>query len=279
MNYIEIKLKFSNPDPWKEIFTTILAEEGCDSFMEQEDDTILLAYIPENNFDKNHFQKILSRHPHEVTIEFSFSRIEGQDWNSVWESNYSPVLIHNECHIRAPFHEKKEVEYEIIIEPKMSFGTAHHETTFMMIEYLLEEEVNGKRFLDMGAGTGILAILAHKKGACPVIAIDNDEWAFRNHLENNTHNGTGNIHVILGDASSIPSTPFDIVFANINRNILLRDIPAYSSALNQNGLLFLSGFYKGQDLDMLVEACRKEGLGFISRKEKNNWTAAKFMKK
>lgn len=279
MDYIEIKAAFSQPEPWKDVFTTLLAEAGCDSFSDGEDEHILLAYIPENLFNEDYFRGLLANHDYDVNIEFNFSKIETQDWNAVWESNYSPVLIADRCYIRAPFHESMpEAEYNILIEPKMSFGTAHHETTSLMIEYLLEENVTGKNLLDMGAGTGILAILASKKGANPVVAIDNDEWAYRNNLENNKHNDTENIEVLLGDASAIPQKSFDIILANINRNILLNDIAAYAKRLPQKGLLFLSGFYENPDLDIIKQKCAEEGLRFVNHKEKNNWVAAKFEK-
>jgi len=277
MDYIEIKLTFSEADPWKEIFTTLLSEEGCDSFMDGEDDNnLLLAYIPLEKFDEKKILDIIYHHHFDVKCEASFSKIESQDWNAVWESNYAPVFIADKCFIRAPFHEPiKNVAYDIVIEPKMSFGTAHHETTSLMIEYLLEEDLQGKSVLDMGSGTGILAILSHKKGATPVTAIDNDDWAYRNNLENNERNHIENMQVIHGDARNIPNIQYDIILANINRNILLNDIPIYAAALQKNGSIFLSGFYKEPDLELIKEKCLQYNLHFISHKEKNKWVAAK----
>ena len=280
MDYIEITLKFETAEPWKDIFTNLLAEIGCDSFMDGETEDVLLAYIPENLFDKESLQELLSNHEYPVSIDFHFSKIETQDWNAVWESNYNPVLIAEKCYIRAPFHEPNpEAEYEIVIEPKMSFGTAHHETTALMMEYLLEENLKGKSLMDMGAGTGILAILAHKRKASPVVAIDNDEWAYRNNLENNEKNDIQDMTVILGDAQNIPEKQFDIFLANINRNILLNDIPVYQQFIKQNGILLLSGFYLEPDLEMLKAKCAEHGLLFDSFKMKNNWTAARFVKR
>lgn len=279
MDYIEIRLSFDKVDPWKEIFTTLLAEAGCDSFMDGEEENTLLAYIPNSLFQGEQMETLLAEHGLDVNISYAFSKIEAQDWNSVWESNYEPVLIGGCCYIRAPFHEsKKDVAYEIIIEPKMSFGTAHHETTSLMIAYLLEEEVDGKSLLDMGAGTGILAILARQKGANPIVAIDNDEWAYRNNVENNTRNAIHDMTVLLGDASAIPDTKFDIILANINRNILLMDIPVYTQHLKQGGLLFLSGFYIDPDLEIIQQKCKEEDLIPVDHKEKNKWVAAKFVK-
>ena len=279
MNYIEIKLTLSQAEPWKDIFTTLLADAGCESFADGETEQELLAYMPEHLFEKEQVDELLTDHNFDVDISYTFAKIEDQDWNSVWESNYAPVTIAGRCHIRAPFHEPQpDVEHEIVIEPKMSFGTAHHETTALMIEHLLEEDVAGKELLDMGSGTGILAILAHRKGATPVTAIDNDEWAYRNNIENNAKNNIPDMQVILGDASDIPDTQFDIILANINRNILLNDIPKYTTSLKEKGLLFLSGFYVEPDLEILIAKCKEENLQLVNYKEKNRWVAAKFIK-
>ena len=279
MDYIEMKLTFSESDPWKDVFTSLLSEAGCDSFMDGEDNNTLLAYIPQEKFDEKSILNIIHHHDFDVTCNVSFSKIETQDWNAVWESNYAPVLIENQCFIRAPFHEPMDgIPYDIVIEPKMSFGTAHHETTSLMITWLLEEELHGKSLLDMGSGTGILAILAHQKGAEPITAIDNDDWAYRNNLENNERNHIENMQVIHGDARNIPDMQYDIILANINRNILLHDIPSYASALRKNGILFLSGFYKNPDLELIKEKCLQYNLHFVSHKEENSWVAAKFEK-
>ena len=238
MNYIEIKIHFSSAEPWKEIFSSFLADAGCESFMDGETDNDLLCYIPTNLYDADNIKNILENHGLDVEIEYETQEIEQQDWNAVWESNYTPVLIADRCYIRAPFHpEMKGVEYEILIEPKMSFGTAHHETTSQMIEYLLEEDLKDKSVLDMGAGTGVLAILAHKRGAHPVTAIDNDEWAYNNNLENIARNNCEDMEVILGDASALKGRKFEVIIANINRNILVNDMPAYAEALLPGGTI------------------------------------------
>lgn len=279
MNYFEIKLIFNKADPWKEIFTSLLAEAGCESFMDGEDENVLLAYIPEHLYNYETIRDIIENQQYDVKIKFIISSIETQNWNALWESNYSPVLIGDRCHIHAPFHEKrKDIEYNIVIEPKMSFGTAHHETTSMMIEFMLSEDLKNKSFLDMGAGTGILAILAYKMGANPILAVDIDEWAYHNNLENNSRNNADLIDVQLGDISVIQGRSFDIIFANINRNILFNDIPVYSQCLKNDSLLFLSGFYHDNDLDMLKERCKEFHLKYLGSKEKNRWAAAKFRK-
>jgi ribosomal protein L11 methyltransferase len=280
MDYIEIKLTFSEINPWKDVFITLLSEEGCDSFMDGEDDNLLFAYILQEKFDEKKILNVVYHHGFNVKCSVSFSKIETQDWNALWESNYAPVLIGNQCFIHAPFHEPMDdIAYNIVIEPKMSFGTAHHETTSLMIEYLLEEDLQEKSLLDMGSGTGILAILAYKKGAMPITAIDNDDWAYRNNLENNERNHAANVQVIHGDARHIPNIQYNIILANINRNILLDDIPSYAVALQKNGVLLLSGFYKEPDLELIKEKCLQYSLHCVNYKEKNNWVAAKFEKR
>ncbi|MCL2246252.1 MAG: 50S ribosomal protein L11 methyltransferase, partial [Lentimicrobiaceae bacterium] len=179
MQHYEITVIFSEPIPWKEIFVSLLANLGCESFADGETDNTLLAYITKENFNKNKINALFAEYRTKTKISYTIQAIEQQNWNAVWESNYEPVMIADRCFIRAPFHEPNlQAEYEIVIEPKMSFGTAHHETTSLMIEFLLEEELQNKSVLDMGAGTGVLAILSSMRGAQPVTAIDNDEWAY-----------------------------------------------------------------------------------------------------
>ncbi|MBO4645717.1 MAG: 50S ribosomal protein L11 methyltransferase [Bacteroidales bacterium] len=279
MAYLEIKLTLPSPEPWKDIFTAMLGDAGCDSFMDGEEENVLLAYIKEELYDGDLLRDTLENHGLDVTVQYTVTRVEEQDWNAVWESNYEPVLLCGQCYIRAPFHAPRtDVKYEIVIEPKMSFGTAHHETTSLMIEYILEEDFHGKSLLDMGSGTGVLSILARLRGAAPVTAIDNDRWAYENNIENNARNHTEDITVRLGDATAIGEDRFDIIFANINRNILLNDMPRYAQALRPGGSIFFSGFYQGHDLEAIREKAASFGLTFISYKEKNNWVAAKFSK-
>ena len=279
MAFIEIKLTLAQAEPWKDVFTSLLADAGCDSFMDGESENILLAYIKEELYDAASIGQLLQNHGFDTEVTYDISRIEEQDWNAVWEASYEPVTIAGRCHIRAPFHEPKpEVEYEIIIEPKMSFGTAHHETTSLMIEYILEEDFNGKSLLDMGSGTGVLAILARKRGASPVVAIDNDPWAYENNLENNARNSIDDITVKLGDANAIGEQVFDVIIANINRNILLNDMHLYAKSMRSGSCIFFSGFYQGNDLNIIKEKAASLGLEFVSNKVKNEWTAAKFIK-
>lgn len=280
MKYLEIKLVITPSDPWKEIFTSMMADAGCDSFMDGEGEDDLLCYIPEKDYDESAIKEIVEDHGFsDVKVAWSVQEMPDKDWNAEWEANYTPVMIADRCYVRAPFHPAcQDAEYEIIIEPKMSFGTAKHATTYQMAEYVLETDVKGKALLDMGAGTGVLAILAHMRGANPVTAIDIDEWAYRNGLENVEHNHCPDVKVLLGDASILGDEKYDIILANINRNILLNDIPTYVGCLNEHGLLFMSGFYDGKDLEAIKECCEKNGMQYVSHKVKDQWVAAKFCK-
>lgn len=278
MKYLEIKLHITPAEPWKEIFTSLMAEAGCDSFMDGESENELLCYIPEKDYQEDVFKDLIgtTQFP-EVKVSYSVAPMEDKDWNAAWEANYEPVMIEG-CYIRAPFHPARpDADYEIVIEPKMSFGTAHHATTAQMVSYLLETDTRSKAVLDMGAGTGVLAILATMKGATPVTAIDNDEWAYRNGVENAQHNHCDQLKVLLGDASLLGNESYDIILANINRNILLQDIPQYVKCMNDKALLFLSGFYE-EDLPVLHHCCAQNGLKYVDHKTKDKWVAAKFEK-
>ncbi len=279
MKYIEIKLNIEPAEPWKEVYTSLMADAGCDSFMDGDAENELLCYIPEKDYNEDVFKDLLENPEFpEVKISWSVAPMEDKDWNAAWEANYEPVLIDGKCHIRAPFHTPvPEAEYEIVIEPKMSFGTAHHATTAQMVSYLLETDVRGKAVLDMGSGTGVLAILATMKGAEPVTAIDNDEWAYRNGIENAQHNHCEQLKVLLGDASLLGDEHYDIILANINRNILLQDIPHYVECMNDGALLFLSGFYE-EDLPALRYCCAQNGMKYLDHKTRDKWVAARFEK-
>ena len=275
MEYTELKcmIEPGHADLAEQLMA-LLSEHGYESFSEESNE--LLAYIPSHNFDATILDSQELLRISEGIISFSWKAIPEQDWNAVWESNFQPVVIGGECYIRAPFHEKlDQYPYQLIIEPKMSFGSAHHETTALMIEYLLDTEAKGKSVLDMGCGTGVLAILAALRGSHAITAIDNDEWAYRNTLENIERNNTPFINVYLGDASLLSGKKFDIIIANINRNILLNDIPVYVKSLNDNGLLLMSGFYL-EDLNAIKERTSLFGLKYKSHKEKNRWVAACF---
>jgi ribosomal protein L11 methyltransferase len=273
MDYIELTCFPKSGQHNTELLIAKLAEAGFESFTE--DDRYICAYIPAGKFTARMESELASDMFMEFMVSFTVKRIPDQNWNAVWESEYEPVILEN-CMVRAPFHQKvPNIEFDIVIEPKMSFGTAHHETTRLMINYLLETDLKGKSLLDMGSGTGVLAILANMKGASPVTAIDNDEWAFNNALENVNNNKPGQIQVLLGDSSLLKDKQFEVILANINRNILLNDIPAYRKSLSSGGLLIMSGFYE-EDLPMITNKAHECGLEFISSKIDNRWTSASY---
>lgn len=276
MNYLELNCEVF-PPRYTEIVIATLSEYGFESFAET--DRGFLAYIPETSFNTETFEALDIFSNKEIRINYSLNKIPEQNWNAVWESNFEPVQIGNECYIRAPFHpEIPGIRYEIIIEPKMSFGTGHHETTHMMVQLLLEQDVHEKEVLDMGCGTAVLAILAKKMGASKILAIDNDEWAYNNSIENIEKNHAAEIEVLLGDATAIGQRNFNLILANINRNVLLRDIPAYASVLKKGGTLLLSGFYEA-DVSMINQKAAQCGLQHVRYITMNSWCASVYTKK
>ena len=276
MNYIELNVRNTTNSDLNDVLIAELGEIGFESFAESEDG--FLAYIREDLFDADLIAKLQIIELNPDVFSYTQQVVEDQNWNAVWESNYEAVVIADKCGIRAPFHpENKELEFDLVIEPKMSFGTAHHETTSNMIEFLLEEDLKGKSVLDMGCGTSVLAILAAKRGGINIYAIDNDEWAYENSLENIKRNQVPEIKVLLGDAALLHNMEFDVIIANINRNILLNDIKHYVNVLNKNGVLLMSGFYE-QDIPAIKEEAEKYNLHFDRYKLKNNWVAIRFTK-
>lgn len=275
MNYVASTFKSENKDIDWEVFMAFLGEIGYESFEEIEDG--VLAYIPQPDFDNLKVENLLADKFEGFDISFTYETIQDRNWNEVWESNYDAVVISDRCLIRAPFHPSDpNMEFEILIEPQMSFGTAHHETTAMMIAYILEADLKNKEILDMGSGTGVLAILASMKGAKFIDAIDIEEWAYKNCVANTEKNNVTNVKVVQGDASCIINK-YDVIFANINLNILVQDMEVYASAMNADGIIYFSGFYQ-TDLTKLEQAANKANLQLVGSMEKNNWMAATFLK-
>jgi ribosomal protein L11 methyltransferase len=275
MKYLELSFSPLYTEDDKSFLTAELLEAGFDSFNEEENQ--LLAYIEPEVYNDNLVNKIafLNNHP-EVKIETRL--LEDKNWNKEWESNYQPVTIAGKCHVRAPFHPPAEdADFEIIIMPKMAFGTAHHETTQLMAGWMMDLDVSGKDILDMGCGTGILAILANKMGAGNVIGIDNDEWAWRNAIENFRINGVPETNAFLGDAALIRQESFDLILANINRNVLLQDMKTYSLALRKNSMLLLSGFYQ-KDIEAIAACASDFGLHLSAKRILNDWAVLLFYK-
>ncbi len=280
MDYIELKCQI---EPFsEEIAEIIIAELGelnYESFTQSEN--AIEAYIQAPMFDLDVVNQLgitqLENAP--FTVSFSHKTIESQDWNLLWESNFSPVIISNQVVIRASFHtDTPKVPYDIVIDPKMSFGTGHHSTTSLMVQTILELNLEGKSVLDMGCGTSLLAILASKRNAAKVDAIDIDEWPYTNSLENIKNNKAENISVFLGDAALLEGKQYDVVLANINRNILLNDMKHYVACLPQNGELIMSGFYT-EDLKFIKDEAEKNKMTYISHKVDLNWVAVRFTKK
>jgi len=278
MDYYELKISLTpNTEVNRDVISALLAEIGFESFMESE--IGLNAYIAEELFSEEAVAGVLENFPLSgVAVQYEIEYIKSRNWNEEWEKNFfQPIVIQNQVIIHSSFHKDiPAFPYDIIIDPKMAFGTGHHSTTAMMISYLLEQNLNGKSVLDMGCGTAILAILAYKRGAKPVTAIDNDDRAYENSLENIRINQTSEIQVRLGDASHLGKERYDFIFANINRNILLNDIPVYAACMNPDASLFMSGFYK-EDLDCISDACQKQSLELTGYKEDNQWIAARFV--
>lgn len=274
MDFIEVNFVFEDANTeQQEIIAALLGTIDFDSFTDTPDG--LLAYISEALFDEDVMKETLCYLDFKFT--YKINKIKAQNWNAEWEKNFDPIVIDNRCIIRAPFHDKVEnIEYDLIIEPKMSFGTGHHATTSLMIKIMLDMDFAGKNVLDMGCGTGVLAILASKKHAKQLTAIDIDDWAFENTLENIEKNNTHNITVKKGDTTLLGDDQFDIILANINRNILLSDMLNYTRVLNENGFLILSGFYS-QDLTVILEKAKEIGLKYETHIESENWIAVKLI--
>lgn len=273
MEYKEVIFEINPIEPWRDILLAHLGELPYDSFVEEENG--LKAYILSEDFDKSALDELCD----ELNAQISFvvKDVKQQNWNAVWESDFEPVRVGDACGIRADFHEPLEVEHEIIITPKMSFGTGHHATTFGMMHQMLQIDFSNKRILDMGCGTAVLAILAEKLGATEIQGIDIDEWAYNNALENLQMNGCENIQIAIGGAEKIEGF-FDGILANINRNVLLNDMPSYSNALKASGFILFSGFYT-EDLGLIKQTALDCGLEYIQYTTKDNWVAAQFVKR
>lgn len=275
INYIEFKFKIDPPQPGSEILIAELGYAGFESFVENEDG--ITAYIPAEEFDEEVFAGIHILHSNEFEISYTSDKIEQVNWNVEWEKNFNPIIVDERCSVRAPFHEKPDTDFDIVIEPKMSFGTGHHATTHMMLQFILNNDWEGKTVLDMGCGTGVLAILTEMKGATEIDAIDIDNWCYLNTLENVERNGCENIKVHEGGAELLKDRNYDRIIANINRNILLEDMSFYAASLNPGGKLFLSGFYT-EDISVIEEECNKHNLHPTDKLEKENWAAVCFSK-
>jgi len=272
--YIGYDFKVEPLQPGTEILIAELGYTGFESFVETEEGAT--AYIQKEEWRADILEDIQILKSKEFEITFTFEEIEQTNWNEEWEKNFKPIVVDELVTVRAPFHDKPSTKYDLIIEPKMSFGTGHHETTHMMIQHILKNDFNGKSVLDMGCGTGVLAILAVKVGANKLDAIDINNWCYLNSLENIDRNNCKHISVYEGDVSLLKNKQYDVIIANINRNILLQDIEAYSKCLNKNGMLFLSGFYK-EDIPLIEAECNTHMLKLNEIIERGQWVSLKFI--
>lgn len=279
MNYNEVLFKVA---PFSETATDVLAamlgEIGYESFVVENEQ--MKAYVADKLYDEDQLKQILADFPLEATIGYEVSVIEQKNWNEEWEKNYfKPIIIGNDCVIHSTFHtDIPEARFDILIDPKMAFGTGHHETTSQMLTEILDYDFTGKSVLDMGCGTAVLAILAAKKGAKPVRAIDIDDWVCDNANENIRLNEAAFIEVECGDASLLADgRTYDVIFANINRNILLNDLNVYAKCMHPGSVIFMSGFYV-EDVPAIREEAEKQGLTFDHFRDKNNWVAIRFNK-
>ncbi|MEC5395561.1 50S ribosomal protein L11 methyltransferase [Bergeyella sp. RCAD1439] len=266
-NYLEFDFKITPLQPWNEIMMAELIEIGFDSFTEEHDG--ILAYIPKERFNEEELKNLWLLKTEEVQISYSYQEMPNINWNEEWEKNFNPINVEDKVLIRAEFHPPNPQLHEIIIQPKMSFGTGHHPTTHLMIQQMMEMDFQNQTVLDMGCGTSVLAIYAKQKGAKRVVAIDIDEWSVENSVENAQRNQV-ELEIAQGTAESLGHENFDIILANINRNILISDIPTYVSVLNEGGQLLLSGlcFF---DVDDILDVCNAHGLRLEKRQQREEW--------
>ena len=271
--YIEYNFTFSPKEPISEILIAELGNVGFESFVETENG--VTAYIQKTDWNAEILADVFVLNSDEFSIEYNLNEVPQTNWNAEWEKNFEPIQVDDLVSIRAPFHENPNLKYDIVIEPKMSFGTGHHETTHMMVQHLLQLDLENKKVLDMGCGTGILAIFAEMKGAKPLDAIDIDNWCYENSVENVARNNCENISVYEGDATLLVDKKYDVIIANINRNILLMDMKVYTNCLQEGGILLLSGFYE-QDIPVIDAEVIKYGLKLEKFIQRNNWVALKY---
>jgi ribosomal protein L11 methyltransferase len=279
MKYFEVTFT-TNPcnETVNDVVSALAGEIGFESFVEWENG--VQAYVQQSLFDEEALKEMVGNFPlPDTEISYEIKEAEDKDWNEEWEKNFfQPIVIGDRCCIHSTFHkDTPQTEYEILINPQMAFGTGHHETTSSIICELLDADLEGKSVLDMGCGTSILAILASMRGANPVTAIDIDDWCVNNSRDNIELNGIHNIKVELGDASLLEGhEAFDVIIANINRNILLADMDRYAACMHPGSELFMSGFYV-QDIPAIREKAESLGMTFMHHREKNNWAAVKFV--
>lgn len=277
MNYIELNIAIEPKEPWTEILIAQLAEINFESFTENEGQ--LQAYIQEQQLIHEEFETAIAfLKENSVSVVYSSKKIEEENWNATWEADFQPVLIEDKLIIRAPFHEKQDgFKEEVIIQPQMSFGTGHHQTTWLLANILSEKDFSNLNVLDSGTGTGVLAILALKKGAAKVIGTDIEQGAVENAIENIVRNNLKGGDIRLGDIDCVTEKNFDVIIANINKNVLKAHLPHYSKRVKAQGEVYLSGFFT-TDIEELVVAAKEVGFTLDSSYSKDEWAVLKFIK-
>lgn len=268
-SYLEFTFKINPVQPWSEILMAELIGIGFDSFTEEHDG--ILAYIQEDLYSEEALKDLNLLNSPDVEISYESRQMPNINWNEEWEKNFTPINIDDKVLIRAEFHESQNLPYEIIIQPKMSFGTGHHATTHLMIQQMYDMDFKDKKVLDMGCGTSVLAIFAKQRGAGETLAIDIDEWSVENSHENAERNNV-DLKIELGTAENLGKEKFDVILANINRNILISDIPTYVKDLNDGGELLLSGlcFF---DVDDILEVCKAQNLTLERQLQREEWVS------
>ncbi|TDO24380.1 50S ribosomal protein L11 methyltransferase [Pedobacter duraquae] len=278
MEYIQLTFSFVEiADYQQDLLIDELANIGYNTF--EDTDSGFAAFISFTDYSLEKLDSVLLPFAGQFIYSYTVTEIAGENWNEAWEKNFEPLIIDGQCYVRATFHESQpQYPFEIVVDPKMAFGTGHHQTTTMMMSYILREDMKGQSVLDMGCGTGILAILASKRGAAELVAIDNDEVCYQSTLENTHLNEVDNIDASCGGKEAIPKRQFNIILANINRNILLDQIETYNAVLVPNGQIFFSGFYETPDLDMIKAECARFDISYKGHQKIDDWVAAHFVK-
>jgi len=276
MQYVRAIFKFENIEDYQQdLLISDLADLGFDTFEDSENG--FTAFVIKENLDEQRLKELLASHEDEFATTYHLEDVADENWNAEWEKNFSPLVIDDVCYVRATFHQPQpSYPYEIVIDPKMAFGTGHHQTTTMMMQYILAADLKDKDVLDMGCGTAILAILAAKLGAKTLTAIDYDEVCYESTIENAALNNVDNLEALCGSKEVIPDSKYDVIFANINRNILLDQIYRYAEVLKTGGKIFFSGFYLEPDLAMITTECAKYNITYLDHKQNGDWVAAQF---
>ena len=279
MQYVKAIFKFENIEDYQQdLLISDLADLGFDTFEDSENG--FTAFVMKDNFSEQALKDLLAHYTDDFATNYTLEDVADENWNAEWEKNFNPLIIDDVCYVRATFHEPQtSYPYEIVIDPKMSFGTGHHQTTSMMMQYILAADLKDKTVLDMGCGTAILAILAAKLGAKNLVAIDYDNVCYESAIENAALNNISNLKALCGSKEAIPNEEYDVIFANINRNILLDQIHRYAEVLKSGGKIFFSGFYLDPDLGMITAECAKYGIQYLDHKQNGDWVAAQFEKK